>query len=1112
MDVNKHESRCSSREGVDMPNNYSDQFSDTYSINGMQCNTNQRADSPPCKDDNTQQKAESNSDQLEGSSAGQPSANLSSPNPKKSLLTKQDSLSTLKPNLCSSSLSSSRDEPDIKKEEVSPSPLSPLGFSVQIHGQSNCETDDNNGQTSTTLSKPTNHISPLSGEKNNVHQFAKTGGGCNSDLEGNPASTGLDNICSSGPSANIESCGLLNANLNPYNGCLTKFNNQVPQVPDGQRLLNSSGDSIGCGGCNEYMQQQNHVFVFSTQLANKSAEAVLGGQFPTIIAYHCMQPSTKLFLEDFLKNPAKTSKMQKQYSLNIMNAMQPGTASPSQQYYWLNDFNNCSKFSQRLALRCAGPRNKLNGGWDQTTDQPAKNPLHLLNNADTFDTTKLGLSNVKLEHKSNILSLQGIKVPDENLTPQQRQHREEQLAKLKKMNKFLFPENGGGYFNQVHLANPAPNPDAINLPVNSVDTLHNNFSEICPDVSNKTYQAPMRNITGNFAKSSEHLNAGFDSSSGTVDDDTIIPSDIIATVGVGDSSPIAAMEPNKHGCVSKMNNSNLNMTKSETVGTPGMENSFDMVPDSIGGTSNMNMPQEEWLKFQNGAFQDEFKIRHSNVLGNPGTGGTSSMICQQNSSLSRSHSMGGGTSVYGMQQARPNTGPSPNSNRNINVPPTSYQQTQRSASVPISTQSPIHTNDNTNTDRALPSPQGTRAPFNSSTPPNEIAISSSSLTLTNQNLSVPTSCGITTGSILNNMNSNSSLTNSHISPREIDCLESVHKVKRSSPQRFKGASNINGMPDMEAKYANFVLNYPTCGGMSVGAPNMRQNMQQMSSQFSRRIDMSANIPLNPNCNRITHSKNTGVFDPISSLAQMSQQLTGCGVGLSVMNAGNSFSGGSLLDVNSAELMAGHSGRSDQLDHYNQIGNTNNISMLGMGGGVSPILGRSNQFPSDINLLCGETSSMDQRMLNGKICVPNMSGNFNPNSLNGIGCNETMSSNRGRRMLGNFDNFNISSNVHVRASAPNTIQYMPPRSQNLNNMRVPPSIEFFQRYSNSQMGNVGAAHPAGHGSLSNDMSMNMFGNCNQMSSVMGLSDGGGFESNDLESENNLIPNDDYMNVR
>ncbi|CAB3369499.1 Hypothetical predicted protein [Cloeon dipterum] len=37
-------------------------------------------------------------------------------------------------------------------------------------------------------------------------------------------------------------------------------------------------------------------------------------------------------------------------------------------------------------------------------------------------------------------SLAGVQVPDENLTPQQRQHREEQLATLRKMQQMLFPE------------------------------------------------------------------------------------------------------------------------------------------------------------------------------------------------------------------------------------------------------------------------------------------------------------------------------------------------------------------------------------------------------------------------------------------------------------------------------------------------------------------------------------------------------------------------------------------------------------------------------------------------------------------------------------------------
>jgi hypothetical protein len=45
------------------------------------------------------------------------------------------------------------------------------------------------------------------------------------------------------------------------------------------------------------MQQQSQIFVFSTALANKGADAVRSGQFPTIIAYHCAQPETKKFLQ-----------------------------------------------------------------------------------------------------------------------------------------------------------------------------------------------------------------------------------------------------------------------------------------------------------------------------------------------------------------------------------------------------------------------------------------------------------------------------------------------------------------------------------------------------------------------------------------------------------------------------------------------------------------------------------------------------------------------------------------------------------------------------------------------------------------------------------------------
>lgn len=57
---------------------------------------------------------------------------------------------------------------------------------------------------------------------------------------------------------------------------------------------------IGTGtnsGEAQYMQQQSQIFVFSTSMANKGADMVMNGQFPTIIAFHMAQPGTKKFLE-----------------------------------------------------------------------------------------------------------------------------------------------------------------------------------------------------------------------------------------------------------------------------------------------------------------------------------------------------------------------------------------------------------------------------------------------------------------------------------------------------------------------------------------------------------------------------------------------------------------------------------------------------------------------------------------------------------------------------------------------------------------------------------------------------------------------------------------------
>ena len=66
---------------------------------------------------------------------------------------------------------------------------------------------------------------------------------------------------------------------------------------------NPMGLQAGPGGAMDspFMQQQSHVFVFNTGLANKAGEAVLTNQTKSIITYHIDQPSTQQFLQVILR-------------------------------------------------------------------------------------------------------------------------------------------------------------------------------------------------------------------------------------------------------------------------------------------------------------------------------------------------------------------------------------------------------------------------------------------------------------------------------------------------------------------------------------------------------------------------------------------------------------------------------------------------------------------------------------------------------------------------------------------------------------------------------------------------------------------------------------------
>ncbi|XP_071454313.1 protein BCL9 homolog [Hetaerina americana] len=288
----------------------------------------------------------------------------------------------------------------------------------------------------------------------------------------------------------------------------------------------------------QYMQQQSQIFVFSTTLANKAAESVLQGQFPSIIAYHCAQPGTKKYLE---KHPLKMNQFIRQNPAQWLNNLAqmkqkggPGNIknlnslnTPTTGYSggtgpmigemstgptWsqsnspitsMANINTVGPGGNTMMQTCANnvltgcsvgsPMSQANASSNNTVVSSARpmkssdlgspllqttsnmgsgSPTSTVPNPASNSMIPSGQISPSLPPVSNALiqgpadcsplmnsvsssnpmmghpqpSLTGVKVPDENLTPQQRQHREEQLATLRKMQQMLFPEH--------QLANP----------------------------------------------------------------------------------------------------------------------------------------------------------------------------------------------------------------------------------------------------------------------------------------------------------------------------------------------------------------------------------------------------------------------------------------------------------------------------------------------------------------------------------------------------------------------------------------------------------------------------------------------------------------------------------
>ncbi|XP_021953793.1 collagen alpha-1(III) chain isoform X3 [Folsomia candida] len=269
-----------------------------------------------------------------------------------------------------------------------------------------------------------------------------------------------------------------------------------------------------------YMQQQSQLFVFSTKLANKAAEEVIQHHYPSIIAFHTSQPATRKFLEvrvsddwretNYIggdcqrKHPFKNN-----FGRQFQNSNWPGPAPPPSG--GVGGKMKVSKGQQQQQQQQMSMPPNMGPGppppnmppdFNQMPGQggPPPGPWNTQNSSkpqnqgypNYYDGPPYGGGPGNMGpcgqgpgggpppgyysgHPNNMgphgPMPPGIKVPDENLTPQQRMHREEQLAKMKRIQQLLLPENDPHSSHNVpggdpnfHPMPPHENLDVYNMP------------------------------------------------------------------------------------------------------------------------------------------------------------------------------------------------------------------------------------------------------------------------------------------------------------------------------------------------------------------------------------------------------------------------------------------------------------------------------------------------------------------------------------------------------------------------------------------------------------------------------------------------------------------------
>ncbi|KAJ2940997.1 hypothetical protein O0L34_g13122 [Tuta absoluta] len=317
--------------------------------------------------------------------------------------------------------------------------------------------------------------------------------------------------------------------------------------------------------------EQSQIFVFSTLLANKGAEAVLSRQHHSIIAYHCAQPGTKKYLE---KHPLKMGQFNKQSPAQWLNTLAMAKTrggmrggpnmmgGPNQMGHMMGGPmgpnmgpmghggpmghmgpnmmgpNRMASPNQMMMMKGGpgpgqmgqmgpgmGPMDGFPGGTpscgvmdglgaDGEMPWDTKNPSVMANGmpngcgpmppcsesgGSASDPATSGAPTDSSNSQSDSCQgPKGVKIPDENLTPQQRAHREEQLATIRKMQQMLFPESGGPNPNQGPNDNQSPD---INPP-NSQANMH------FPPMSGMGPNGPIGPGNGPMVSMSNSMNSG----------------------------------------------------------------------------------------------------------------------------------------------------------------------------------------------------------------------------------------------------------------------------------------------------------------------------------------------------------------------------------------------------------------------------------------------------------------------------------------------------------------------------------------------------------------------------------------------------------------------------